>query len=83
MSLNISKMLKTDQFFSCDFLFLKMRCFLAIMATVDLKHLIFKNEKLHMKKLISFKHFGNISTDLELPAINFVKTGVIYSYTLP
>ena len=36
-----------------------------------------------MKKLISFLHFGNISTDFENSAIKFSKTGLNYLYTLP
>ena len=31
-----------------------------------------------MKKSLSFKHFGNIPTDSERPAIKFFKTGLIY-----
>ena len=39
ISWNITKMLKTEQFFICDFLFLKFRCFLAIIATIGFSRL--------------------------------------------
>ena len=38
--------------------------------------MIFKNQKAHVKKLNSFQHFGNISTDSESPAIKFFRTGL-------
>ena len=51
-------------------------------AIVAIKQLIFKTKNSHVKKLISFQHFGNISTDSESPAINFFRTGLIYAYLM-
>jgi hypothetical protein len=66
-------------FFTCDFLFLKISCFIAIIATLGFSgpqtH-DFQNKKSHMKNLNSFQHFGNILTDSESPAIwiNLIKS---------
>ena len=51
-------------------------------AIVAIKQLIFKTKSSHVKKLISFQHFGNITTDSESPAINFFRTGLIYAYLM-
>ena len=50
------------------------------MAIVARKHLIFKTKMSHMKKLLSFQHFGNISTDSNSPEVKFFKTGLIHPY---
>ena len=73
----LTKCWKIFNFFTCDFLFLKISCFIGIIATIDLKHLIFKNKKSHVKKLNSFQNFVNISTDSKTPTIKFFKTGLI------
>ena len=49
----LPKYQKLISFFMWLFIF-GNKCFLAIMATIELKHLIFKSKKLLMKKLISF-----------------------------
>ena len=40
----------------------------------------FSKKKSHMKKLIDFQHFGNISTDSKSPV--FFLSGLIYPYIL-
>ena len=45
-----------------------------------IKQLIFKNKKSHVKKLNSFQHFVNITTNSKSPAIKFFKTGLMYAY---
>jgi hypothetical protein len=47
---------------------------------VAIKQLIFKNKKSHVKKLNSFQHFVNITTNSKSPAIKFFKTGLMYAY---
>jgi hypothetical protein len=42
--------------------------------------MIFKNEKAHVKKLNSFQHFGNISTDSESPAFKFFRIGLTHAF---
>ena len=54
-----------------------------IVAIIARKHLIFRNKKSHMEKMLSFLHFGNISTDSEHPDIKSFKTGLICPYILP
>ena len=50
------------------------------MAIVARKPLIFKTKMSHMKKLLSFQLFGNISTDSNCPEVKFFKTGLIHPY---
>ena len=41
------------------------------MAIIDLKHLVFKKKKSHVKKLNSFQNFVDISTYSKTPTIKF------------
>ena len=59
---------KCPIFFSCDFLLFIISCFIAILATLGFSGTqthVSKKKKSHVKKLNSFHHFGNISTDSE------------------
>ena len=62
--------------FMCDFLFLRIRHFLAIMTTKGFS----RPQTPDFQKIKS--HFV-ISTDSKSPAIKCFKTGLIYPYKLP
>ena len=80
-SWNITKMLNTDQFFNMWF-------FISENQLISSNWLFYTSKawfskKSHMlKNLISFQHFGSISTDSEYSAIKFVKNGLIYALIL-
>ena len=46
------------------------------------KEAVWGIEKSHVKKLINFQHFGNISIVSERSEIKLVKTGLIYALIL-